>query len=187
MHGCHTCREGHNICSGVQHGRQKEKLTTGTKLNMLAANRKGPMTCPTMLLVDRDGWGKAFRRTVQSDKACPAREYCRRAISLSVATWRGRLKRFRLSWYLPLKNLGCKSTHRTELTPNALHTCMTKQRHFTFQNEEVQKANVGAGGALSIEGVISAVLSRRVLKDHQASQLCSLLSKYMQESQLTSQ
>ena len=75
---------------------------------MLAANRKGPMTCPTMLLVDRAGWGKPFRRTVQSDRACPAREYCCRAISLSVATWRGRLNMVRLSWYLPLKNLGCK-------------------------------------------------------------------------------
>lgn len=78
-------------------GFAKEERTTGTKLNMLAANRKGPMTCPTMLLVDRDGWGKAFRRMLHSDRACPAREYCCRAISLSVATCRGRLNRFKLS------------------------------------------------------------------------------------------
>lgn len=84
---------------------------------MLAANKKGPMTCPTMLLVDRAGWGNAFRRTVQSDRACPApEEYCCRAISLSVATCKGRLKVVRLSWYLPLKNLGCNK-HDSSSSP----------------------------------------------------------------------
>ena len=35
--------------------KKMKRLTTGTKLNMLAANMKGPMTCPTILLVDRAG------------------------------------------------------------------------------------------------------------------------------------
>lgn len=79
---------------------------------MLAANKKGPMTCPTMLFVDKAGWGKSFRRMLQSDKDCPREEYCCLAISRSVATCSGKLKRVRLSWYLPLKNLGCMHAHQ---------------------------------------------------------------------------